>query len=185
MYNEISKIIYIGKDETNEKLMEIEAKNQTDLLKKQEEELQQGKIILKEQLKKAREEVKQQFKKIEKAKIINERILEGAADAIVTFDQDGIIKFFNKAAEELWEIDRDVVLGRKINKLFSDENTDNEFVKSIIDPKSEKIIGERKEVDIYNESGEEVNVIILLSMARFDGESTYTAFIQNISVDLF
>ena len=185
MYNEISKIIYIGKDETNEKLMEIEAKKQNDLLKKQEEELQQGKIILKEQLKKAREEVKQQFKKIEKSKIINERILEGAADAVVTFDQDGIIKFFNKAAEELWEIDRDIVLGRKINKLFSDENSDNEFVKSIIDSKSEKIIGERKEVDIYNESGEEVSVIILLSMARLEGESTYTAFIQNISVDLF
>ena len=185
MYDEISKIIYIGKDETNEKLMEIEAKKQTDLLKKQEEELQQGKIILKEQLKNAREEVKYQFKKIEKAKIINERILEGAADAIVTFDQDGIIKFFNKAAEELWEIERDVVLGRNIKKLFSDKNSDDEFVKTIIDSKSEKIIGERKEVNIYNESGEEISVIILLSMARFDGDATYTAFIQNISVDLF
>ena len=186
MYNDISKIIYIGKDETNEKLMALEAKKQTDLLKKQEEELQKSKIELKEQLKKAKEEVKQKFKEIEKAKIFNDKTLEGAADAIFTFDQNGAVRFFNKAAEELWEIDRDMVLGRNVKKLFSEEHyVDNEFVQALIDPKADKIVGERKELVIYNNQGDELDVIIILSMARLDNEVNYTAFIQNISVDLF
>ncbi|MFO7844160.1 MAG: PAS domain S-box protein, partial [Bacteroidales bacterium] len=185
MYEDISKIIYIGNDETNEKLMEIETKKQTELLKQQEEELKQSRVDLKAQLKKAREEVKQQFKEIEKVQKRTERTLEGASDAIVTFDQHGVIKFFNKAAEELWDIERDIVVGRKMNKLFPDEKYDNEFVISLLDPKAEKMVGERKEVNITSTSGEEKSVIILLSMARLEDETSYTAFIQNISVDLF
>lgn len=186
MYNDISKIIYIGKDETNEKLMAIEAKKQTDLLKQQEEELQRSRNELKEQLRKAKEEVKQKFKEIERAKIFNDKTLEGAADAIVTFDQNGAVRFFNKAAEELWEMDRDIVLGRNVKKLFDADNyKENEFVKAIIDPKADKIIGERKELVIYNNQGDELDVIIILSLARLDNEVNYTAFIQNVSVDLF
>lgn len=185
MYDDIAKIIYIGHDETNEKQMEIESKKQTELLKKQEEELRMSRIDLKAQLKQAKEEVKQQFKEIERAKIRNERTLEGALDAIVTIDQNGVVKFFNKAAEELWEIERDIVLGRNIRKLFPKDNYEDEFIKSYLDPKAEKIVGQRTEINIESKSGEEIPVLILLSQARLEDETTYTAFIQNISVDLF
>ncbi|MDY6801861.1 MAG: PAS domain S-box protein [Bacteroidota bacterium] len=186
MYDDISKIIYIGNDTTNEKIMEIETQKQTELLKQQEEELKQSRVDLKAQLKKAREDVKQQFNEIEKVQKRTERTLEGASDAILTFDHHGVIKFFNKAAEELWEIERDIVLGRKISKLFPKEKYEDEFINALLDPNEEKIIGERKEVTIESiKTGEEKSVIILLSMARLEDEVTYTAFIQNISVDLF
>ncbi|MBU8891923.1 MAG: PAS domain-containing protein [Bacteroidales bacterium] len=185
MYDDIAKIICIGKDETKEKLMEIETKKQTELLKKQEEALQQSKVDLKAQLKQAREEVKQQFKEIEKVQKRTELTLQGASDAIITFDQDGVIKFFNKAAEELWEIERNIVIGRSMTKLFPDDNYEDDFINSILDTKSEKIVGERKEINIKSKSGEDISVIIILSVARLEGEITYTAFIQNISVDFF
>ena len=186
MYEDISKIIYIANDITNEKLMEIEAKKQNELLKQQEEELKQSRVDLKSQLKKAREEVKQQFNEIEKVQKRTERTLEGASDAILTFDQHGVIKFFNKTAEELWEIERDIVLGRKMSKLFPKDKYDDEFINSMLDPNAEKMVGERKEVTIESlKTGEEKSVIILLSMARLEDEVSYTAFIQNISVDLF
>ncbi|MEA2106501.1 MAG: PAS domain S-box protein [Bacteroidota bacterium] len=186
MYDDISKIIYIGNDTTNEKIMELETQKQTELLKQQEEELKQSRVDLKAQLKKAREDVKQQFKEIEKVQKRIERTLEGASDAILTFDHHGVIKFFNKAAEELWEIERDIVLGRKITKLFPKDKYEDEFINALIDPNEEKIIGERKEVTIESiKTGEEKSVIFLLSMARLEDEVSYTAFIQNISVDLF
>ncbi|MGC9374403.1 MAG: PAS domain-containing protein [Bacteroidales bacterium] len=186
MYNDISKIIYIGNDTTNEKIMELETQKQTEQLKQQEEELKQSRVDLKAQLKKAREDVKQQFKEIEKEQKRTERTLEGASDAILTFDHHGVIKFFNKAAEELWEIERDIVLGRKITKLFPKDKYEDEFINALIDPNEEKIIGERKEVTIESiKTGEEKSVIFLLSMARLEDEVSYTAFIQNISVDLF
>ena len=185
MYNELSKVIYIGKNETKQKLMEIEAHKQTNLLMKQEKELQEHKILLKEQLKIAKEEVKQNFKEIERAKIFNERTLEGAADAIFTFNQDGIIQFFNKAAEELWNIEREIVLGKSVEKLFNNKNLQNDFVRSLVEIDAKKIIGERKEITIYNNNDEELPVIIILSMAQLENKINYTAFIQNISVDLF
>ncbi len=185
MYEDIAKIICIGNDVTHEKLMEFETKKQTELLKKHEESLLQHKADLKAQLKKAREEVKQQFKEIEKVQQRTELTLQGASDAIVTFDQNGIVKFFNKAAQDLWGIDKDGVLGRNIKKLFPEEHYEDEFTNSLIDPKAEKVIGERKEIDIKDISGEEKSVIIILSMAKLEGETTYTAFIQNISVDFF
>ncbi|HAF28054.1 MAG TPA: hypothetical protein DCG75_03305 [Bacteroidales bacterium] len=185
MYDDIAKIICIGHDVTNEKLMEIETKNQTELLRRHEELLNQAKVDLKAQLKKAKEEVKQQFIEIEKVQRRTELTLQGASDAIVTFDHDGIIRFFNKAAEELWETERDIIIGRSIKKLFPNEKYENEFIKSLLDPKAEKVVGERKEINIKSKSGEEKSVIILLSMARLEGETSYTAFIQNISVDLF
>ncbi|HAB52222.1 MAG TPA: hypothetical protein DCE80_08655, partial [Ignavibacteriales bacterium] len=73
MYDDISKIICIGNDETKERLMEIEARRQTELLRKQEEELRISRLDLRAQLKQSKDEVRQQFKEIEKAKLRNER----------------------------------------------------------------------------------------------------------------
>lgn len=185
MYNDIAKIICIGNDETHEKLMEIETQKQTELLRRHEELLNQAKIDLKAQLRQAREDVKMQFKEIEKVQRRTELTLQGASDAIITFDQNGIVKFFNKAASDLWEIEIDTVIGRNIKKLFPDEEYDDEFINSLLDSNAEKIVGERKEIDIKNARGEDVSVIIILSMARLEGETSYTAFIQNISVDFF
>jgi len=185
MYDDISKVIYIGNDETKERLMELETRKQTDLLKKQEEELRMSRLDLRSQLKQSKDEVRQQFKEIEKVKIRNERTLEGALDAIITIDNHGIVKFFNKAAEELWGVGKDTVLGRSINKLFPENDYADEFINSFINPNAEKIIGQRREVTIKDINGEEKSVIFLLSQARLEDETTYTAFIQNISVDLF
>ena len=40
-------------------------------------------------------------------------------------------------------------------------------------------------INIESKDGEEIPVLVLLSEARLEDETTYTAFIQNISVDLF
>ncbi len=185
MYDDISKVIFIGYDETKEKLMEMETLKQTELLKKQEGELNKSRAELKEQLKQNKIQAEKQIREVEQAKLRNERTLEGAADAIITIDQNGVVKFFNKAAEELWKLERDVVLGRNIKKLFSKADYNNEFTKSFLDPKADKLVGERREIEITDSEGEDIPVIIILSRAILENEVTYTAFIQNISVDLF
>ncbi len=186
IYDDIAKVVYVGHDITKSRKMEIETARQAEQLKEQEKELKKAQSDLTKKLEEAREEVKKRFRDMEKEKLRNERTLEGASDAIVTIDQNGIIKFFNKAAEELWQIERSMVLERNINKLFPDDRGQREeFIQRLLDPDKDKIVGERKEVNIVNSSNEEVPVIILLSMAKVGEETTYTAFIQNISVDLF
>ncbi len=186
MYDEVAKVVLIANDITREKHMELETKIQTEQLKKQEEMLRMNEVELNKKLREAKEEVKNQFKEIEKVKIRNEKTLEGFLDAIVTTDHDGVIQFFNRAAEELFAVNRDEVLGQSIRVLFPDDiEGKDEFIDAYIDPNKEKITGMRREINITTREGNEISVLILLTEAKIGRETTYTAFIQNISVDLF
>ena len=153
---------------------------------KMEEALKNSKEELGIMLEQARNEVKEQFKEIEAVKIRNEKTLEGALDAIITTNKEGIIKFFNVAAEKLFGYDRQEVLDKQIALLFSKDTAKNdEFVSAFISPNKEKIVGERREVPILTKFGEEIPVLFLLSEAKVGEDHSYTAFIQNVEVELF
>lgn len=186
MYGEVSKIIQISYDMTEEKLMKIEATKQNEILKQQEEKLRESGKELSLRLEQAKLEMKHQFKEIEIIKLRNERTLEGALDAIITIDKNSKIEFFNKAAEDLWGFDRMDVLNKNVKILFSEKNiNDDQFINSFVSSNKEKIIGTRQEVKITNKSGEDVPVLFLISEADVDNQNWYTAFIQNIEVELF
>jgi PAS domain S-box-containing protein len=151
-----------------------------------EEELKNSKEELGIMLEQARNEVKEQFKEIEAVKIRNEKTLEGALDAIITTNKEGIVEFFNLAAEKLFGYDRQEVLGKQVALLFSKDTSKNdEFVSAFINPEKEKIVGERREVPILTKFGEEIPVLFLLSEAKVGDDHSYTAFIQNVEVELF
>jgi len=184
MYGEVERIIYIGQDVTNEKQMEIELRNQTDILKKQEKLLRESEKELSRKLREMRQEMQQQFKEIEHIKIRNERTLEGALDAIITTGHDNKIIFFNHAAEEIWGYKRQEVINHDIGVLFSHKNIEeDEFLARYAGPGDNKILGIRKEIKVHTKQKEEKHVLILLSRAQVDNEITYTAFIQNIEVE--
>ncbi len=153
---------------------------------KLEEEMKKSKEELDIMLRDARQEMKEQFKEIEAVKIRNEKTLEGALDSIITTNQDGIIEFFNAAAEKLWGYERAEVLDKNVTMLFSQDSIENnEFIKAFTNPELKKIVGERREVPIKNKFGEEVPVLFLLSEAEVGEEHSFTAFIQNVEVELF
>ncbi len=186
MYEEIAKIIFIANDITREKLMENESKEQTERLMVQEELLRQNEIELNRKLREAREEVKNQFKEVEKVKIRNEKILEGFLDAVIITDKDGTVNFFNNAAEQLFETTKSKIIGQNIRTLFLRENDGkNDFLDAYLDPERQKIVGQRSEINITTQTGSEIPVLMLLSETKIGRDVTYTAFIQNISVDLF
>jgi PAS domain S-box-containing protein len=186
MYNEVESVVYIGNDITNEKQMEIESKKQNEILKKQEKLLRESEKELSRKLKEAKAEMREQFKEIEQIKLRNERTLEGALDAIITTSNDNRIIFFNKAAANLLSYTKDEVIGKEITMLFSEESIkEDEFVKKYADSGNEKIVGQRREVKFRTKEGVNIPVLILLSKAHVEKETTYTAFIQTIEVELF
>jgi PAS domain S-box-containing protein len=153
---------------------------------KMEEALKHSKEELGQMLEEAKNEVKEQFAEIEAVKIRNEKMLEGALDAIITTNNDGVVEFFNAAAEKLWGYGRNEVLGQQSSMLFSKEtNKTNEFVSAFVTKEGTKIVGERREVPIRNKYGEDVFVLMLLSEAKVGEEYSHTAFIQNVEVELF
>src|SRR5690554_406137 len=153
---------------------------------KMEEALKQSKEELGKMLESARNEVKAQFAEVEAIKIRNEKTLEGALDAIITINNEGVLDFFNAAAEKLWGYDRSEVLGQDVSMLFSKEAIKtNDFVAAFVTKGKEKIVGERREIPIRNKYGEDIPVLMLLSEAKVGEEYSHTAFIQNIEVELF
>lgn len=186
MYDEVDKVIYIGHDITNQKSMEIEFKNQNEILKKQEKLLRESEKELSRKLREAKQEMQDQYIEIERIKIRNERTLEGALDAIVQTSEKNKVIFYNKAAEALLGYTRDEILNQDIKMLFTKESIkENDFVSKYTMPGDKKIVGVRTEIKIKPKKGDELSVLILLSKAQVDNEITYTAFIQTIEVELF
>jgi PAS domain S-box-containing protein len=186
MYGEVEKVIYIGHDITTQKFMEIEFKNQNEILKKQEKLLRESEKELNRKLKEAKLEMQEQFKEIERIKIRNERTLEGALDAIVQTSQYNKIIFYNRAAEILLGFTKDDVIGQDVSILFTQEAIESsEFLLKYTRPGDIKMVGVRTEIKIKPKDNEELSVLILLSKAQVENENTYTAFIQTIEVELF
>lgn len=153
---------------------------------KLEREMQDSQKELDVRLQATRAEVEAKFKEIEAVKVRNEKTLDGMLDAIITTSNEGIVEFFNVAAEKMWGYKREEVLGQNVSMLFAEDDiAKNDFVKAFVTPDLQKVIGERKEVSIKDKFGEQVPVLILLSEAEVDGEHSFTAFIQNIEVELF
>jgi len=153
---------------------------------KLEHEMQDSQKELDIRLKETRAEVEAKFKEVEAVKVRNEKTLDGMLDAIVTTNQDGIVEFFNEAAEKLWSYSRTEVLGNNVSMLFAEDNLQKDnFIKSFVTPELPKTIGERREIPIKDKYGEIVPVLALLCEAEVDGEHSFTAFIQNIEVELF
>ncbi len=186
MYGEVDSVVYIGNDTTNEKFMEIESKKQNETLKRQEKLLRESEKELSHKLKETRNEMKEQFEEIERIKVRNERTLEGALDAIITTSQTNKIIFYNNAAVNLFGYNKEEILDQHISMLFNPKTTEkDEFLRKYVGPDDDKIIGERKEIRIKKKTGEEIPVFIYLSKVHVEKEITYTAFIQNIEVELF
>jgi PAS domain S-box-containing protein len=181
MYGEVEKVIYIGNDITNEKLMDIESKKQNDIFKKQEKQLKESERELSRKLREAKLEMQEQFKEIERIKIRNETTLEEFLDAIITTSHDNKIIFFNQAAVNLLGYTKEEILGKNVGILFSDKTIDeDEFIHRYIGPGDNKTIGLRKKILIKTKSGDEKAVLLLLSKAQVDKENTFTAFIQTL-----
>ena len=107
-------------------------------------------------------------------------------DAILSVNSKGIITFFNKAAEDIWGYSKEDLIGQNVSKLFSKETIEtDDFVSNLVDINKDTYVSVRQEVNILNKWEEESSVLILVSEADLNGEKTYTAFVQNIEMELF
>jgi PAS domain S-box-containing protein len=185
MYGEVEKVIYIGNDITNEKIMEIESKRQNEVLKEQERLLRESEKALSRMLKEAKQEIREQYKETERIKIRNEKTLEGALDAIITTAEGNKIIFFNQAATELFGYDKEEVIGKKVDMLFDKTSIEkSEFLKKYTSAGDSKIIRQRNKIKIKTRDGEQKTVLMLLSKAEVEKEITFTAFIQTNDAEL-
>ncbi|SCK15746.1 PAS domain S-box protein [Vogesella sp. LIG4] len=114
--------------------------------------------------------------------VINQT-LEQAQDAVVTIDRHNNVTFFNAAAERLWRLSRQEVLGQNVKMLVPmaiQPNHDN-LVNANRSTGHDKIVGTSREVEIERRDGSKVWASLSLSKVQVGDDITYTAFVKDIS----
>lgn len=113
----------------------------------------------------------------------NDTVLEQAIDAVVSIDANNDVVFFNKAAEELWRVSRDEILGKNVKRLVPQalRSDHDEMVNHNRRTGENRIVGTMREVQIERFDGTEVTVGLTLSKVHTDAGICYTAFLKDIS----
>lgn len=179
--HEIDRILFTGNDVTHEKWLENETKSQADVLKKQEKMLKDAEKDLGRQLRETRVEFQGQLKETERMKAIHEWIVEDSPNAIVNTGHDNRILYFNRAAEKLWDIDRNEVINQDVSVLFPEKLLEKDkMLASFTHPGDQKLTGTRKTSFIIDKKGIEKQVMLQLTKLKIDNENSYTAFLLPI-----
>lgn len=114
-------------------------------------------------------------------------ILEGCGESIIGFNQEGAIEFFNSAAKEIWKTDQSKAIGKQISNFIPIElmPVDDGCIIYHITGNAKKQITGKVEMSVLNQDGEDVEILCNISRTEIGRAYFFTAFIQNITVDLF
>lgn len=188
------KVIELAQDITEKKKAELETQRQAEELRVQGEqlknytnELEDIKKNLSEKLNEASMGLLRKIKDIEAEKAKNIAVLEGCVDGVISFNQDGIIEYFNKSAEEIWGVQRQDVLGKPITSVIplKLEASENNLLAYFSNNGEAKEVGVRTEVTWTDSQNKEFDLLMTLTRARVENNTTLTIFAQQISIDLF
>ncbi len=179
MYEEVAKVIYLATDITNERLMELESRKQTDQLKIQEDKLKLAGVELKKKLEQNRSEMEQQYQTVTRERDWLEKTLANSADLIFSIDQRSRIVYMNRTAEKFWNIKAGKLAGHDVKTLFPGKAEEyDSFIVSLFNRDAVKITGERKKVRIRDKDGKWKQVEMLLSYSDLTDDVSYTVFIS-------
>lgn len=188
------KVIELAQDITEKKKAELESQRQAEELRAQGEklriytsELEDIKQNLSEKLNEASKGLIKKIEDIEAEKAKNIAILEGCVDGVISFNQEGLIEYFNHAAEEIWGIQRENVLGKPISSIIpiAVATKDNNTTVYYSNNGSSNEIHVRTEISFADLNGNVVDLLATLTKAKVEDQITFTIFSQKISMDLF
>jgi PAS domain S-box-containing protein len=188
------KVIELAQDITEKKKTELETQRQAEELRLQGEklisyttELEDIKQNLSEKLNEASNGLLMKIKDIESQKAKNIAVLEGCVDGVICFSQEGVVEYFNNAAEEIWGLEREKIIGKSISSVIpiSLEQKDNNITAYYQNNGSTKEIGVRTEVSWTDEKSKDYDLLMTLTKAKVDNTMNFTIFAQQISIDLF
>jgi PAS domain S-box-containing protein len=119
------------------------------------------------------------------ASTATELILDRAPNAVISMDQDGLVSYWNPAAESTFGISRDQALGRPVAELIVPEQFREAHTAGLsrfLDEGVGPILGERVEMAARRADGSEFPIEMTVSALRENGAWTFTAFVQDITL---
>ncbi len=112
-----------------------------------------------------------------------ETILDNAAEGIITFDADGHIESFNKAAEKLFGYAQDEVTGKDLRLILPPQTRESrkDYLKHFIRTEIQHLIGHEGEVAGRHKDGTTFPMALKISAMTLGGKQLYTGLVADIS----
>lgn len=109
--------------------------------------------------------------------------LEQAIDGVVVIDSDNRIILFNRAAEQLWGLGRDEVLGHNVRTLMPPEFRErhDSYIEANRCTGVNRIIGGSLDVPILRADGERRWGSMSISKIEAEGQIIYAAFVKDVT----
>jgi len=168
-------------------LLTEQLKMQEEELRQNEEELEAAQENLSRKLDEATQEMKNQLNKVEAEKKKNIAILEGSEDGVIMFKENGIIEFINSTASDLFNVNKNQMLGKQIGNLLPIEIVKDEGESKVYYTGKGQFlpITLRTEITLEDDKGDELSLLVTTSEGKVESDVTFAFFIQRISVELF
>lgn len=111
--------------------------------------------------------------------------LEQALDAVVTIDSSNKVTFFNAAAEQLWGLKREQVLGQNVKMLVPASIRENHdgYVNANRNGGPNKIVGGTAEIEIERSDGRKLWGSFSISKIKIGDEIIYTSFVKDVTAE--
>lgn len=112
-----------------------------------------------------------------------ETILDNAAEGIITFDAEGRIESFNKAAEGLFGYTENEVVGRDLSLIVPPQLRENreDYLKHFLRTEIQRLIGHEGEVTGRHKDGATFHMALKISTMMLEGRRLYTGLVADIS----
>jgi PAS domain S-box-containing protein len=118
-------------------------------------------------------------KRLIESERFNRSIMESAVDAIVSLNEDGLIRSWNKAAVKMFGYKKKKMIGNSFSSIFPSKH--NLFVNLKNLRNSKNLIGKTIETIALKENGTEFPVELSLSSWETFGKKNYVSVIRDIS----
>ena len=127
-------------------------------------------------------EKKKVEEEIRRAKEFSENLIETAKDAIVSIDEEGIVKVWNHSAEKIFGYSRSEIMGQPITTIIPEKyrKMHMEGIRRFLQTSQNKIIGKSIEISGKTKEGMEVPIELSLSFQKIENKRySFTGIIRD------
>lgn len=178
MYGEIEKVIFLANEITKEREMEISLREQHRELVRKEEEMRLRTLDLKRDIETINQKWKDKKQALQKEKTIYATLVDSFPYPVVTINNLGFVKHFNRSASAYWGLKSSKAEAGKAEALFS-EGDQPDIIAAFIDPaiQNKQVIHAKTRLNIKGKPSRDEYISILRS--EIENEIYYSMVIHS------